>query len=250
MLQKGSDKLKKLISICILLIVFLGILISFYNVFIFFYNRKENKSVVIDKLDDIENESKISNPIDFSKYSNQDVKGFISIKGLDINYPILQTNDNKFYLDHDINKEYSSHGSIFFDCKANLNDLTTYQNIFVYGHHMKDKTMFANLSKYMNIDNFLRNNEIYVFLKELNVCLILNVFSVYSTTDNEMHEMFFIDEKNKKEYIEKALEKGKNTNKIVDCENSIMTFYTCSYEEKEARYFIHTTIREIKHYEN
>lgn len=77
---------------------------------------------------------------------NEELVGWIRIPGTVIDYPVMQTgSDNDYYLTHDFNREENAHGAPFLDvnCKIGVSD-----NLIIYGHHMKDGTMFQNLMKY------------------------------------------------------------------------------------------------------
>ena len=77
---------------------------------------------------------------------NKRIVGWLSIEGTDIDYPVMQTVNNDYYLDHNFNQEYDKNGSIFLDkdCDAAFpND-----NMIIYGHHMKSGRMFGNLNRY------------------------------------------------------------------------------------------------------
>lgn len=78
---------------------------------------------------------------------NMDMVGWIEIEGTKLNYPVLQTPDEKdFYLTHDFNKEKSGHGAIY--AQEDCNVWTPSDNVILYGHNMKDGSMFATLLKY------------------------------------------------------------------------------------------------------
>ena len=71
---------------------------------------------------------------------NSDVIGWIKIDGTNINYPVMQNGD--YYLHKNIYKNYSSHGTPYL---ANYCDVKNSDNLIIYGHHMKDNTMFSQL---------------------------------------------------------------------------------------------------------
>ena len=79
---------------------------------------------------------------------NPDVIAWIDIPGLSVSYPVVQRNDNAYYLHHLITGEYNSSGSIFADCH-NQPDFTD-QNTIIYGHNMKNGSMFGTLSHYQD----------------------------------------------------------------------------------------------------
>ena len=92
---------------------------------------------------------------------NIDYRGWIKIDNTNINYPILQGQDNEEYLYKDINNEYIVSGSIFMNY---LNNGFDDQNTVLFGHNMKNGTMFANLKKYKEEDFFYNNNDIEIEL--------------------------------------------------------------------------------------
>jgi len=87
--------------------------------------------------------------IDFEKLLaiNEDVVGWVMVDGTNINYPILQSYDNNYYLKRDINRHISKSGSIYMDYR---NEGFSDKNTVLYGHNMKNSTMFAELEKIYN----------------------------------------------------------------------------------------------------
>ena len=103
---------------------------------------------------------------------NTDIIGWIKIDGTNINYPVMQNGD--FYLHRNVYKNYSSSGTPYLAEHCNLK---TSDNLIIYGHHMKNNTMFSNLDNYKNYNYYknhkyikfytLEDNKIYLF--ELNL---------------------------------------------------------------------------------
>ena len=76
-----------------------------------------------------------------------DLIGSINIPGTVVNYPVMYTPDDpEYYLDHDIEKGRSNHGTPFLDYKCDPGQPS--DNMILYGHHMKDGSMFACLDQY------------------------------------------------------------------------------------------------------
>ena len=96
----------------------------------------------------------------FEKYGavyeqNRDFVGWISIDGTNINYPVMQTIDNpNYYLKHGFDKQYSNYGVPYVqeNCALDISD-----NVVIYGHHMNNGSMFADLCKYES-ENFYREH--------------------------------------------------------------------------------------------
>ncbi|MEG1614250.1 MAG: class B sortase [Oscillospiraceae bacterium] len=84
---------------------------------------------------------------------NQDLVGWIKIKGLDINLPVVKGQDNEYYLKHNFNKEKSKYGSIFLSKDNNVETLDL--NTVLFGHRMhSDTEMFTNLKEYATPEGF------------------------------------------------------------------------------------------------
>lgn len=105
--------------------------------------------------------SKVDIPIDFAalKEKNPDVYAWISIPGTAIDYPVLQReNDNTYYLDHTIDHEEKTEGAIFTE---NYNN-TDFEdpNTVIYGHDMRNGSMFKGLLDYRDKTFFDQNKEV------------------------------------------------------------------------------------------
>ena len=79
---------------------------------------------------------------------NNDLIGWITIDGTPIDYPVVQAEDNFYYLDKDINHEYTKNGSIFADYQCEFTSRTRPANIILYGHNMRTGPSFAKLTTY------------------------------------------------------------------------------------------------------
>jgi len=109
---------------------------------------------------------------------NPDLVGWIVMPGFDkpIDYPILQSEDNDYYLNRDFYGNYSYSGSIFMDFRNNPKKID--RHIILYGHAMNDRSMFGNLKEHPDEpDQYIKNDLIYVDL--LNYRLEYKVFSTY-----------------------------------------------------------------------
>ena len=151
---------KKYIIILLLLIVILAIS-SFFIIKEFAENKKETdiydelQEIVIEENPDL-NTTNVDTEIEKSegessnKYNleniakiNSDVVGWIKIENTNIDYPVMQNGD--YYLHRNIYKNYSSHGTPYLAeyCNIQYSD-----NLIIYGHHMNDNSMFAQLDNY------------------------------------------------------------------------------------------------------
>lgn len=93
---------------------------------------------------------------------NKDLAGWLSIEGTVINYPVMQTGKKNadFYLHHDFEKKESDHGTLFVDARNDYVNRDT--NLIIYGHNMRDGTMFGGLKSFMD-QEYLKNHQKLVF---------------------------------------------------------------------------------------
>lgn len=166
---------------------------------------------------------------------NSDVVGWLTVDGTQIDYPILQSSDNQTYLTQSYNDNESRAGSIFLDYR---NDVESEElNTVVYGHRMKDGSMFQHLTKYLDED-FLSSHPTFQF-DTLYDSYEAEVFAVYNTlTDFNYIQTDFDSEL---EYAELLYDVGETskfeTDVDVTTEDRIITLSTCDYEldENEGR---------------
>lgn len=112
-------------------------------------------------------------------WENADMVGWIQIEGTNIDYPVMQTPaDPTYYLKHDFEKNYTDYGCPFMqaDCDA----LCPSDNLIIYGHNMKDGSMFADLAKYRSKD-FWQTHKTVWFDTELG-SRAYEIFAVIHTT--------------------------------------------------------------------
>lgn len=217
--------LNKIVNIVLILIIFICI----YNISekLIEYNKADNSYEKIRVEKEEENL--------YDKY--EDYRGWIKIDNTNINYPIVQGKDNSFYLDKDINKNYLSSGSIFMNY---LNHGFNDENTVLFGHHMRNKTMFAQLKKYKEKEFFYGNNDIEIEVENGKV-LKYKVFSAYVTdAKNNYIETDFDDKEQYKEFLKYIKNKSQYKSDIDVNENDkIITLSTCSYEFNDARMVVH-----------
>lgn len=159
---------------------------------------------------------------------NEEVIGWIAFDNLDISYPVMQAKDNDYYLNHTYSGEENSAGSIFMEA-SNLSDFSDYHTI-VYGHNMKNQSMFGSLKNYKTKD-FYEGNE-YFTIYTLDSVYRYQIFAYYDISmygdvyNNQFgpDDFFqgFIDNMVKRSYYDTGVKPVK-TDKIV-------TLSTCSTE--------------------
>lgn len=233
---KHSKKKMKMLILNIILVLFIIILIySCYQMIYWVKSNKESEklqeeiaseviTIVKENEENSVDEEKVI--IDFEKLEkiNSDIIGWITIDNTNINYPIVQTNDNDYYLKRDINKKKNSCGSIFLDCNTNF-DFTA-DNVVIYGHDLKSGGMFADLHKIYH-GNLGNDVKVKIYLKD-STQYTYEVIAAH--VENPTLELIRRDlpgnEKNK--YIEKAIKNSSvKFNTTYNGESNILTLITC-----------------------
>lgn len=209
---------------------------------------KENLIEIIDIPDVQSEKSKFTINFDELRKINSDVVGWIVIEGTQVNYPIVQGNNNSYYLNHSFDRKWSSYGSIFMDYRSSK-DLIDY-NTFIYGHHTKNGSMFGELYKYMDANFYSEHPFFYLYTLKGNYKV--EVFSVYlDNAESESYNQSFKTQNEYADYINLIITKSnyKIDVKINSLSDRIITLYSCSHErnrKKTDRYFIHGKILKIE----
>ena len=230
--------MKRMINNILLIICIFIFCISTWKLYGYYRSYKKAKDTYSKIAKENVKISKNERKIDFKKLKsqNQDIAGWIYIRGTTIDYPIVQGKDNEEYLHQDFNKKKSSSGTIFFDnnCKK---DFTSDNNI-IYGHHMKNGTMFAQLLKFREKSFLKKHNEIMIFTPDRTIHL--KVISAYAQKAQNKIPVTFANDKQKKAYIKKIESMSEQTIKTSRINDShIYTFVTCSYEGEDNRTYVH-----------
>ena len=146
-------------------------------------DSSDNKTISVED-DSTDGDDMIKRQIicfDKLKEINSDAVGWIRIEDSEIDYPVLQCNDNKTYLTQTITGEYNKSGSIFVDCMVE----TPFENsnTVIYGHNMKDNNMFGSLKKYRNEEWFITHP--IILIQTESDLLEYEIFSVHIVDENE-----------------------------------------------------------------
>ena len=133
--------------------------------------------------------------VDFSnlKSENSDTVAWLKVNGTNINYPVVQTTDNSYYLKHSFKKSSNRAGWIFMDYR---NSVTSFdRNTIIYGHNRADSTMFGSLKNILTSSWLNNTNNHVVKLATETESTLWQVFSVYhiSTTDDYLQTQFSSD---------------------------------------------------------
>lgn len=190
--------------------------------------------------------------IDFDslKAINPDVVGWIRFDDTDavnVDYPILHADDNDTYLHKDLLGEEHSAGSIFLEA-ANSPDFSDYYNI-IYGHNMKNGSMFGTLKKYNRDENFYDANQYFTIYTEQGAYRY-QIFSYENVADDsEIYTVGYAPDEQYQALIDTMVSGSmKDTGITPTNENRIVTLSTCSSSDT-IRFVVHGVCIDQKLYE-
>ncbi|WP_170885448.1 class B sortase [Bacillus alkalicellulosilyticus] len=183
------------------------------------------------------NEPIIQEPFESLLDINEDTVGWISIEDTKIDYPIVQRDDNEYYLTHDFEQTPSKAGSIFMDFR-NASDFTDRHSI-LYGHHMRDGSMFKGLMAFRDIE-FFEENQVFS-VQSLYEETRWEIFSAY-VTDTTFYYIvtdFDTDEEYLDFLHELQVRSLHKTDIELSSDDQILTLSTCAYDFNDARFVVH-----------
>lgn len=247
------------IKMCCFIII--SIFVVFFGV-VLFNNYKDRRSVlkieqniakIVEKTkDNTSNVNKIPEDEPLRKINelynslldiNKDTVGWLKVNNTNIDYPVVQADDNEYYLNNDFEHNKNYNGWIFADSRNNMEDLD--QNTIIYGHNKYlNSTMFGDLNKLL--DNEWLSNSENLTIKFDNLYQEMNwqIFSIYKI--NKTND-YLINSFSSKASFKKFLNIIKNRSMKefdvdVDPSDKILTLSTCA--DKNKRIVIHAVLKE------
>ena len=157
---------------------------------------------------------------------NPDVIGWIHIPDTSISYPLLQGEDNHYYLEHTWQGEYNAGGSIFMECRNNR-DLSSF-NTILYGHRMSDDSMFHSLHHYDDMEYWEEHPRVYI-VREDGVHIYEIFAAMKVTITDPVYWLITTQESYKQKLIDFCLERSVLTTGIVPGPaDKLLTLSTCT----------------------
>ncbi|MDO4188624.1 MAG: class B sortase, partial [Lachnospiraceae bacterium] len=174
---------------------------------------------------------------------NQSTVGWIKIEGTGVDYPVMQTSNNDYYLNHNFDQEEDNNGSIYLDKDCSIWPRS--QNLIIYGHNMKSGKMFGTLKKYKDEEFYKEHRNIqFDTLYEKGTYQILYVFNeiIHDETEVAFKYYQFISA-NSKEEFDSYMNEMKNmslydTGVEASYGDSLITLSTCDYSKNSDRFAI------------
>ena len=160
------------------------------------------------------------------KEENIDVIAWIMVPAVDISYPVLQAEDNEYYLHRGLNREYLFAGCIFMDA-YNHPDFANY-NTILYGHNMRDGSMFARLKEFTKEDTIRKCPYLWILTPQGDQ--LYKIFSVhYAASGSDTFTVRFADHEEYLKWQEKMLSlSDPQTGENLSDSDRIVTLSTCS----------------------
>lgn len=174
---------------------------------------------------------------------NKKLIGWLKIDDTNIDYPVMQTSDNDYYLEHNYNQEYDKNGSIFMDCNCSIYPRST--NLILYGHHMKSGKMFGQLQKYAK-ESYGKEHAIIQFdtIYEKSTYQVMFVFrsQVYNDNDIVFKYYQFINANSEEEFNyymnEMSVLSLYDTGVTASYGDSLLTLSTCDSSQTDGRFVV------------
>lgn len=173
---------------------------------------------------------------------NEDTYGWIVVEGTNINYPIVQGDDNEYYLDHAFTGDYLPIGSVYADYRCNTSINKNYNTVF-YAHNITSGAMFHDVTEFFKDDVF-ENTKIVIYTFDGK--FVYEPFAIYeSRYDNNYFKTGFTSFDDFKAFTDKIKE---DATKVKDVEftpsDRIITMSTCTNGASTQRYALHARLVE------
>ncbi|MBU5474510.1 class B sortase [Roseburia sp. MSJ-14] len=252
------DKKKKSKIILAILIVVLVVSVSFIVVYFVKQNNAKNeykdlqskakvKETTKETPDESQEDGEYKSPIDFEELwkTNEEIYAWIQIPGTDIDYPIAQrADDDAYYLNHTIEGTEGLPGSIYTEA-INSKDFSDF-NTVIYGHNMKNGTMFAGLHKYEDKEFLKENPYVYIYLPDKT--LKYQIFAAVVFDDRHvMHSFDYSTPEGRQQFLDeikgvRTMESGYDENVTVGTDSNIITLATCIGGQPDNRWLVEAVL--------
>jgi len=245
---KKDNKFKKILFIILILVLILCIVYIGHYLYYSYKNKKDNEEILnnikIDREQITETKTERMLQLEELQKENEEIIGWLEIEGTNINYPVLQTDNNDYYMNHNYKKEYSAPGSLFLDKDFDL--INGSSNYLIYGHRNKYGLMFEDLLKYEKEDFYNEHKKIkFTTNEEDSEYEILAVFYsrlYYKSEKDVFRYYYFVNAKNEEEYNDFVYNAKKasiyDTGIDAKYGDQLMTLSTCAYHTEDGRFAV------------
>lgn len=185
--------------------------------------------------------------LDWKKLNNinADIYAWIYIPGTDIDYPILQhPTDDTYYLNYNMNGTRGYPGCIYTEL-ANRKDFTDFDTV-LYGHNMRNNSMFAMLHKYEDREFFENYPYVYIYTKDR--VLVYEIIAAYQTGDAHiLHTNDFSSDEGRLQYLETIVKYTDDSAKVrnpveLSVDSHLLTMSTCVSRQADKRFLVQAVL--------
>lgn len=175
--------------------------------------------------------------------ANNDLAGWLSIEGTEIDYPVVQCEDDEYYLNHNFYNEEDNYGCLFMRDYADINTPGT--NVIIYGHSMKDGSMFGSLDEYES-EKFYAEHKLIHFdtLYEERVYEVMAVFPsrIYGEDEDvfKYYQFYQADTEEEFQDFYKNVKRLSlyDTGVTAEFGDTFITLSTCAYHVEDGRFVV------------
>lgn len=236
---EGKKKRKSDVVFKIIIIILICIIgVSLYKVSTILWEYHQG-SKQYDQVKEVANTEKSTDNIEWKSLMNKykNVKAWLYSKNTVINYPVVQGNDNSYYLHHMVNGKTNWKGTLFIDyrCKKPFQDHLT----IIYGHHMNDGSMFRSLVNYRKHDYYVKHPKMLLITPDAKYDI--EIFAVDTIpSDSDKYKFYFSGDADKQAYLNWIRKKSElNTKVKVSSNDKLVMLSTCTYEFEQARLVVY-----------
>ncbi len=238
-LLQQEKKRKRLVAVCSLVAcVCVG-----YVVFYYYLYAKNSAQVKINYINEEKKELVVLDKYKKLYSQNKSLIGWLKIDDTNIDYPVMQTVNNEYYLDHNYTQEYDKNGSIFLDKDCDITNPGT--NMIIYGHHMKSGKMFGNLDKYSS-KKYYEEHPVIQFdtIYEEGIYQIMYVFRsrIYNEDEIVFKYYQFFEAATPEEFDSTMQEMANislyDTGVTATYGDKLITLSTCDHAEEDGRFVV------------
>lgn len=233
---------KRIAELCLLLVFFFS-LYKLVGIGYQYYRGDQVYDTAVESFVTEETEPSLpfSKKVDFEalQKTNPEVVGWICIPNTAVNYPVLYTNNNQYYLKHTYNRAYSDFGSIFIAAECSPDGCQ--KHTIVYGHNTKNGSMFGSLKKYKDA-SFFRNHP-YIYILQPNRLLEYRVVSAYTAETSD--DIYSVHPKHFKKWLQSVVSLSTvPTDYTVTGTEQVLTLSTCTSRTKTERFVVNGVLQE------
>lgn len=164
---------------------------------------------------------------------NADAIGYIQIPAIDILLPVVHGSDNEYYLTHTLTGETSKNGTLFMDSRDSAG--IDSQNMIIYGHNMKNGSMFGALKKFINKDFFNEGNNKYFYFYVGDVIYQYEIYSVHTTpaSNDGTYTYYFENSDAFLNYLNTCAKASYHASDVTfSADSKTITMSTCTNDDK------------------